>query len=66
MLWEESTREAMEALQKAGIEIIRLDQSKFAAAVEPLYEEYQRENPQLYQLAQDIKAVGNEAGKGSS
>lgn len=59
-LWQEANSEAMDAIREAGVEVIEPDPAEFAAAVEPLYEEYRREDPALYELAQEIKAVGNE------
>lgn len=56
-LWKKSTQKAMQAVKEAGVEIIRPDTKKFAEAVEPMYETYRTEAPQVYKLAQEIRNV---------
>ncbi len=55
-LWKKATREALEHVQKAGVKIFYPDKSLFSEKVKPIYEEY-RNQPELYQLIQEIKAV---------
>lgn len=59
-LWAEAEDEAMQAVEEAGVEIIEPDQSKFAEAVEPLYEQYQRRQPAVYELLERIRNHGLE------
>lgn len=58
-VWEESERESLEAVQAAGVEIIRPEKEVFSDKVEPLYEAY-RDQPEQYELIQRIKKVGVE------
>ena len=55
-LWQESEQEALEALKKAGVEIIIPDKSLFAEKTKSLFEDY-RDRPEMYQLIQEIQAV---------
>ena len=59
-LWAEAEEEALEAVKKAGVEVIHPDKEPFAKLVEPLYESYKSE-PEVYSLIQQIRAVGKEA-----
>ncbi len=54
-LWIQSENEALEAVQKAGVEIIRPDKSIFENEVKAIFEEY-KEDKQFYALIQRIKA----------
>jgi len=56
LLWQEAEQEALEAIQAAGVEIIRPDKSAFAKRTEHLFEEYS-DKPELYQLIQQIQAA---------
>lgn len=56
-LWEVASREAMEAVREAGVEIIRPDKAPFREAVAPLYERYEREAPAVYALLEQIREV---------
>lgn len=56
-LWAEATQEAMDAVRAAGVEIIEPDIAAFAAAVEPLYAQYRREQPDVYAVFQEIRAM---------
>lgn len=58
-VWEKSEKECLEAVQKAGVEIIRPDKSAFSDKVEPLYEAY-KDDKEKYDLIQRIKEFGNE------
>ena len=55
-LWHKAEQEAMDAVQKAGVEIIIPDKEPFAKLVEPLYESYRNE-PEVYRLIEEIQAV---------
>jgi tripartite ATP-independent transporter DctP family solute receptor len=55
-LWKIATQEALEQVQKSGVKIYYPDKKPFAERVRSLYEEY-RNQPELYQLIQDIQAV---------
>ncbi len=56
VLWRAATAEALEAVQAAGVEVIRPDKQPFADAVEAVYAEY-GEDPGLLALADEIRAV---------
>jgi tripartite ATP-independent transporter DctP family solute receptor len=53
-LWAEAVEEALEAVQAAGVEVIRPDVAPFAASVEPMFEAY-RDDEELYGLIQRIR-----------
>jgi len=55
-LWDASEKEALQAVTEAGVKIIRPDKSKFMEKVEAVYANY-REDKNLYELIQQIKAV---------
>jgi len=54
--WRESTEEALEGAKEAGVEIFYPDKSLFGGQVAGMYEAF-RDDPEIYQLIQDIKAV---------
>ena len=56
-LWDEATRKAMKAVRAAGVEIIEPDIAAFAEAVKPLYEQYRREQPDVYAVFEEIRAM---------
>lgn len=53
-LWADSEEEALREVQKAGVEIIRPDKSKFAAEVKSMYESYKSE-PEINDLIERIQ-----------
>jgi tripartite ATP-independent transporter DctP family solute receptor len=55
-LWAEAEQEALDAVEKAGVEIIHPDKEPFARLVEPLYETY-KDEPAVYSLIQRIQAA---------
>jgi tripartite ATP-independent transporter DctP family solute receptor len=55
-LWKEATEEALQAVEAAGVTIIRPDKERFAAEVESMIESY-RDNPRLSSLIQRIQSV---------
>lgn len=58
VLWEESEKEALEAVEKAGVTITYPDKKAFKEAVQPIYEYYKNNNKQLYSLIEKIQAAG--------
>lgn len=56
-LWAKATQEALQTVKKAGVEIIRPDKSRFAEAVQPVFEHYKEQEPQVYKLYQKVKAL---------
>jgi len=55
-LWKKATQTALEHVQKSGVKIYYPDKKLFAEKVRPIYEKY-RNQPELYQLIQEIQAV---------
>jgi tripartite ATP-independent transporter DctP family solute receptor len=53
-VWEESERESLAAVQKAGVEIIRPDKELFSEMVQPLYDAYEND-PVKFDFIQRIK-----------
>lgn len=53
-LWMESEKEALEAVQEAGVKIIRPDKTLFSDKIKGIYKQY-RENEELYRLIQEIQ-----------
>lgn len=56
ILWQEAEQEALDAVQAAGVEIIRPDKTPFAEKTRILFEDY-KDKPEMYQLIQQIQAV---------
>ena len=56
ILWAAAEEEALAAVQKAGVTIIRPDKKAFAEMTKASFEEY-RNQPEKYKLIQDIQAV---------
>ena len=55
-LWLEAESEALEAVKKAGVEIIRPDKSLFADKIKDSFDKY-RNDEVLFKLIQEIQAV---------
>jgi tripartite ATP-independent transporter DctP family solute receptor len=55
-LWREATREALAAVEAAGVTIIRPDKQLFVKQVDAMIASY-RDNPVVYPLVQQIHAV---------
>ncbi|MGW9685041.1 TRAP transporter substrate-binding protein [Flagellimonas sp. 2504JD1-5] len=55
-LWAKAEEEALEAIQKSGVQIIRPDKIPFSERTNKLYEKYQNDKA-LFTLIQQIKAV---------
>jgi tripartite ATP-independent transporter DctP family solute receptor len=58
-LWAESTNEAMQAVQEAGIEVVRPDKEPFREKLQPMYEEY-AQNEELNSYIERIEELANE------
>ena len=54
VLWAEAEKEALDEVQKAGVEIFRPDKSLFAEKVESIFEGY-RDDPDIYPLIKQIQ-----------
>ncbi len=57
VLWKKASKEALQAVQEAGVEVIRVDQAPFAERVSPIFESYQDE-PEIYDLIERIRRLG--------
>lgn len=55
-LWAKAETEALEAVQKAGVTVVKPDKSLFQDKVSMMYEDY-KDNKEIYKLIQKIKAV---------
>jgi tripartite ATP-independent transporter DctP family solute receptor len=55
-LWKEATQEALEQVQRAGVEIYYPEKEPFIQRTESIYEDYRNE-PEIYRLIQRIRAV---------
>lgn len=62
VLWKEASEEALQAVQEAGVEVIRPDKGPFREKVADVLGSY-RNQPALYDLIQRILAVGEESGE---
>lgn len=56
-LWQESVEESMQAFREAGVEIIRPDKEPFRKALQPLYDDIRRNEPDLYEWVERIRSV---------
>ncbi len=54
-LWEESVEESMKILQEAGVQVSYPDKAPFEAAVEGVYETMRINDPQMFELVQEIR-----------
>ncbi|MGQ1784129.1 MULTISPECIES: TRAP transporter substrate-binding protein [unclassified Saccharicrinis] len=55
-LWAEAEQEALDEVQKAGVEIIRPDKAPFMKTVESIFDGY-KSQPEIYSLIQRIRNV---------
>ncbi|MBT8301522.1 MAG: TRAP transporter substrate-binding protein [Maribacter sp.] len=55
-LWLEAENEALKAVQKAGVEIIRPDKNLFSDKIKDSFDKY-KEEPELFDLIQKIQAT---------
>lgn len=56
-LWLNSEKESMQAFRDAGVEIIYPDRELFRKALEPMYDQVQRNDPDLYEWVERIRNV---------
>jgi len=56
-LWAEATQKALRTVKEAGVEIIRPDTKPFQEAMQPVYEHYREEEPRVYELYQEVRAL---------
>lgn len=54
VLWEKSEKEALQALDEAGVQIVSVDKSPFMEKVEPMYEPFKNDS-KLYPLINQIR-----------
>lgn len=59
-LWEKAEKEALIEIQEAGVEVNYPDQYLFKEEIEPIFESLKITDPELFQLIQTIKDLGNE------
>ncbi|WP_395258743.1 TRAP transporter substrate-binding protein [Halalkalibaculum sp. DA3122] len=57
VLWDEAVEEAMNIVTEAGVEIIRPDKGPFQEAVQPVYDRYAQQNPELYKMVEQIREI---------
>lgn len=55
-LWAEAEAEALREVEKAGVEILRPDKSKFAEKVNGIYESY-KDDKEVYSLIEQIQEI---------
>lgn len=55
-LWVASEEEALEAVQAAGVEVIRPDKTLFSAKTQQILDEF-KDEPEIYSLIQEIQAI---------
>jgi tripartite ATP-independent transporter DctP family solute receptor len=55
ILWQESTEEALQEVQKAGVEIIYPDKKPFLDAVQSMHKSYK--GTPIYELIEEIKSI---------
>lgn len=56
-IWAEAEQEALEVVKEAGIEVIRPDKEPFRKKVEVIYEEFEQNEPEFFDLIQSIRDV---------
>ena len=55
-IWREAELEAMEEIQKAGVQVIYPDKELFREKVEPMYDEFSQD-PEMKKLIEDIQEI---------
>lgn len=58
-VWAKSEKECLEAVEAAGVTVIRPDKSKFASQVGPIYDGY-KDDTEKFELIMKIKAMADE------
>ncbi|RAI92255.1 TRAP transporter substrate-binding protein [Algoriphagus yeomjeoni] len=56
-IWAEATQESLDELKKAGVTITYPDKQPFREAVEPMYSELKIQQPEIYKIVEEIRAV---------
>lgn len=56
-LWGKAVEEAMTVVKEAGVEIIRPDKEPFQEAVQPIYENFREDYPEVYKWVEKIQKV---------
>lgn len=64
-LWQEMTKEALQKVKDAGIEVIRPDKEPFREKVQPVYESF-KDDPKLYSMIEKIQEIGKESERPDS
>lgn len=59
-VWQESEKEALAAVEAAGVEVFYPDKKPFMEMTAPIYEQYKESDPEFYKLIQRIREEGNE------
>jgi tripartite ATP-independent transporter DctP family solute receptor len=54
-LWKESVAESMAILEEAGVEVVYPDKEPFRKEAEKVYEIMKQEDPEMYELVQEIR-----------
>lgn len=56
-IWAEATEESLNELRKAGVTITYPDKQPFREAVEPMYADLKIQQPEIYKIVEEIRAV---------
>ncbi len=56
-IWAEATEESLSELKKAGVTITYPDKQPFREAVEPMYADLKIQQPEIYKIVEEIRAV---------
>ena len=56
-VWAESTEESLSEMKKAGVTITYPDKEPFREAVESMYSDLQVQQPEIYKIVEQIRAV---------
>ncbi|SFU15251.1 tripartite ATP-independent transporter solute receptor, DctP family [Algoriphagus locisalis] len=56
-IWAEATEESLNELRKAGVTITYPDKEPFRAAVESMYSDLKVQQPDIYKIVEEIRAV---------
>ncbi len=56
-LWKESVEESYSVVESAGVEIIHPDKEPFRERLQPMHDDFRRNNPDLYQWVERIQEI---------
>lgn len=62
-IWKESVKESMAEVQKAGVEVITPDRQPFVEMVQPLYDQFKRQHPDLFKWVGNIRNVNSNSNQ---